>query len=57
MEGSDPFGWKHPRVLFLEEEKRRELSMPYLFYFFTFLFFFYSYNSFSTYVLVCFLGV
>ena len=56
-EGNYPFGWKHPRVLFLEKEKRAinaksVLSLP-----FSIFLSFDRCNSFFTYVLVCFLRV
>ena len=57
MEGNYPFGWKRPRVLFLEEEKRAinvKFVLPLPFYVFLS---FDSCNAFSTYVLVYFLRV
>ena len=57
MKENYPFGLKHPRVFFLEEEKRAInaksiLPLPFLVFIC-----FDSFNLFSTYVIVCFLRV
>ena len=57
MEWNYPFGWKHPRVLFLEEKKRTINSKSVLSLPFSVFLSFDSCNSFSTYVLICFLRV
>ena len=57
MERNDPFGWKHHRVSFLEEDKRAiNATSVLLIPFYVFLSF-NSCNSFSTHVLICFLRV
>ena len=57
MKGNYPFGWKHPRVFFLEEEKKVVNAKSVLSLSFYVFLCFDSCNSFSTYVLVCFLKV
>ena len=57
MKGNYPFGWKHLRILFFEEDRRAINAKSVLPLPFSIFLSFDSYNSFSTYVLVCFLRV
>ena len=57
MKGNYPFGWRHLRVLFVEEDKRAINAKSILPLPFSIFLSFDSCHSFSTYVLACFLRV